>query len=386
MYEEFFKLKLKPFELLPNPEFLFLSRSHKKALAYLDYGIRERAGFILLTGEVGSGKTTIMRNFMKKFSDTLVVANVFNTKVDSSQLIAMINDDFGLPMHGTTKTELLRVLNTFLLQEYVKGRSPVLVIDEAQNLTPEVLEEIRMLSNLETDQSKLLQIILVGQPELRTILASPELIQLRQRISINCHLKPLSRKETESYILHRLEVAGDRNAVTFTKETLNAIYRLTRGIPRLVNILCDFLLLSAFSEETTTIDVDMVNDIALDIDFEEHFWGQPEGDLPGATVKRMPGEASAPLAGPAVSGAIKDICQKIENIGRDTERRNQTLYNEMQAKMKTLEYAMKCYQMETIDKISKIRPDAASTPPPDETPAVSEKTEKLGFFRRFFGF
>ncbi|MSN27140.1 MAG: AAA family ATPase [Geobacter sp.] len=272
MYRSFFNLKCKPFDLIPNPEFMFLSRTHKKAITYLDYGIRERAGFILLTGEVGSGKTTIIRELINKHLERVVLAKVFNTKVNSEQLLAMINDDFDLPVQGKDKIELLRDLNRFLVEQYEKGNQPLLIIDEAQNLSPETLEEIRMLSNLETADSKLLQIILVGQPELRTLLAKPELRQLRQRISIQCNLQPLNRQETEEYILHRLQVAGNRDALHFSHEALDMIFVYCNGIPRLINIICDFLLLAAFAEENCDVDEEMIRDIVGDLDLDNSCW------------------------------------------------------------------------------------------------------------------
>lgn len=262
MYEEFFQLKGKPFELVPNPDFLYLSGTHKKAMVYMDYGLSEKAGFILLTGEVGAGKTTLIRNFIKKLNGTATLSKVFNTKVNAEQLISMINEDFGIESAGKGKVQLLKELYTFLIKEYEKGRHALLVIDEAQNFTPELLEEVRMLSNLETDDAKLLQIILVGQPELRSVLSLPELRQLRQRISIACHLSPLTREETEGYIFHRLEVAGNRNAVTISPEAMNAVYVYSKGIPRLVNVLCNFLMLTAFTEQTREVMADMVHDVA----------------------------------------------------------------------------------------------------------------------------
>lgn len=266
MYKSFFKLSCKPFDLIPNPEFMFLSRTHKKAITYLDYGIRERAGFILLTGEVGSGKTTIIREMINQHMSQVVLAKVFNTSVNSDQLLSMINDDFGLPVGGKDKIELLRDLNHFLVEQYAQGNQPLLIIDEAQNLPVETLEQVRMLSNLETADSKLLQIILVGQPELRALLAKPELRQLRQRISIQCFLQPLNRQEVEEYILHRLEVAGNRDALHFSTRSLDLIYLYCGGIPRLVNIVCDFLLLAAFVERTREVDEEMIRDIIGDAD------------------------------------------------------------------------------------------------------------------------
>ncbi|MFZ3207834.1 MAG: XrtA/PEP-CTERM system-associated ATPase [Geobacteraceae bacterium] len=272
MYESFFELRIKPFELLPDPKFIYLSKSHKKALTYLDYGIRERAGFILLTGEVGSGKTTLIRNLLDKHYEQIVLSKIFNTRATSEQLLAMINDDFGLSTHGKDKVSLIRDLNNFLVDQYALGNHPILIIDEAQNLAPDLLEEVRMLSNLETSDSKLLQIVLVGQPELRTILSTPELRQLRQRIGISCHLQALSREETEHYIMHRMEVAGNPSAVDFPVGSLDIVYSYSKGIPRLINTICDFLMLSAFAEETKNISIEMVREVVGDLDFDNNFW------------------------------------------------------------------------------------------------------------------
>lgn len=269
MYTDYFGLSAKPFELLPNPKFLYLSKGHRKALSYLQYGVQEHAGFTLLTGEVGSGKTTLVRDIINKISSDTTLAMIFNTRVDSHQLVAMINEDFGLKVEGKDKVQLLRELNDFLLAECSSGRQPIIIIDEAQNLSPESLEEIRLLSNLEADSFKLIQIILVGQPELKQIIAKPALRQLRQRISISCHLNPLNRDETEEYIYHRLATVGNRDCVTFNDGAFDMIYRFSGGIPRLINLICDFLLLSAFVEETKEIDIELVKDAVNELSFEE---------------------------------------------------------------------------------------------------------------------
>ncbi len=354
MYEAFFNLKQKPFDLLPDPEFLFMSSSHKKVLSYLDYGIRERVGFILLTGEVGSGKTTIIRNLIKKNLTDVVLSKIFNTRVDSEQLIAMINDDFGLPVLNKDKITLLRDLNTFLIDQFVKGNKPVLIIDEAQNLNHDLLEEIRMLSNLETDNAKLLQIILVGQPELRTTLASITLVQLRQRISINCHIQPLNRLEIELYILHRLEKAGDREAVSFSPETIDIIFTYSRGIPRLINIICDFILLAAFAEETRTIDAALVQDIIGDLDFEYHYWGSESSDGHVMKVKDSEAQFSSGRSEPVISELIKGISERLENMERESESTNQKMFQEMTGKITELEKSLKSHQEKTGTLIQKI--------------------------------
>lgn len=352
MYEAFFNLKQKPFDLLPNPDFLFMSSSHKRALSYLDYGIRERVGFILLTGEVGSGKTTIIRNLIKKNLDNVILSKVFNTRVDSDQLLAMINDDFGLPVQNKDKITMLRELNTFLIEQFVKGNQAVLIIDEAQNLAHDLLEEIRMLSNLETDNAKLLQIILVGQPELRKTLASSTLVQLRQRISINCHIQPLSPNETELYILHRLETAGDREAVKFSQETINIIYTYSRGIPRLINIICDFILLAAFAEETTIIEVPLVQEIIGDLDFEYHFWGSESFD--GHVTRDLgtePVAAARQETDKAFIEMIREINKRLDTLGKESERSTQKIFDEMTTKISDLEKTVATHQQKTGEMI-----------------------------------
>ncbi len=285
MYNAFFSLNVKPFDLLPNPDFLYLSRSHNKAVTYLDHAVRNRSGFVLLSGEIGSGKTTVIRDLFNKYHQKIVFSKVSNTKVDFEQLLAMINEDFGLPVTTTGKVALLRELNDFLINQYAQGHQTILIIDEAQNLPPETLEEIRLLSNLETDNAKLLQIVLAGQPELRKMLALPKLQQLRQRISCFCHILPLEQDEIEPYLLHRLECAGNRQAVEFSSESLRIILRYTRGIPRLINIFCDYLLLLSFSEGVRIISPELAEAVASDLDFENCYWGVTAVQSEGLPVK-----------------------------------------------------------------------------------------------------
>jgi general secretion pathway protein A len=328
VYEQFFGFTAKPFELLPDPEFLFPSRSHKRALTYLEYGIRERSGFILLTGEIGSGKTTIIRNLLQQKHENVIVSKVYNTKVDFEQLISLINEDFGLAVQAKDKITLLRELNDFLIRQYGAGKQPVIVIDEAQNLSEGLLEEIRLLSNLESGKSKLLQIILVGQPELRRTLALEGLIQLRQRISVNCQIHPLNREETELYVLHRMERAGNRTAAVFQPEGLELIAQKSRGIPRLINILCDYLLLTAYAAQAREIDGPMVMEVLEDLDFEQQYWNfrepapcSPEKGLPGREWERWAKEADTMLKGlqrqtAAVASETAKLSQCLELINR----------------------------------------------------------------------
>lgn len=389
MYEAFFNLTQKPFDLLPDPDFLFMSSSHKKALSYLDYGIKERVGFILLTGEVGSGKTTIIRNLIKKNLTNVVLSKIFNTRVDSEQLIAMINDDFGLSVVNKDKITMLRDLNTFLIEQFVKGSLPVLIIDEAQNLNQDLLEEIRMLSNLETDNAKLLQIILVGQPELRNTLASSSLLQLRQRISINCHIQPLSRNEIERYILHRLEKAGDREAVNFSKESIDIIFNYSRGIPRLINIICDFILLAAFAEETRSIDTVLVLDIIGDLDFECNYWGSDSFEGYVTRENYIDLASCADRSEPVFSALIKDMNVRLANMGRESEYSSQKMFKEMTDKITDLEESMKSHQAKTgtlIQEIIKSEPIKEEVKPVELPVDEGSQTFMGSVFGRMFRF
>jgi putative secretion ATPase (PEP-CTERM system associated) len=264
MYELFFNLTAKPFSLVPDPRFLFMSRTHRKAMRYLDYGLREGTGFILLTGEVGSGKTTIVKDFIARLDQTTVLAMIFNTSLNGDQLLAAVNEEFGLETAGRDRLALQRELNDFLISQYAAGVRPILIIDEAQNLPAESLEAVRLLSNLEARDSKLLQIVLIGQPELQETLDQYSMRQLRQRIGISCHLSALAPEEIEDYILYRLEQAGNREAVTFENGAFETIYAYSGGIPRLVNRICDFLLLTAFGEETRYLSLDLVSEVAAE--------------------------------------------------------------------------------------------------------------------------
>lgn len=269
MYETYFGLNTKPFELVPNPLFLFNSHSHKKAISYLQYGLQERVGFILLAGEVGSGKTTIIRDIIKNLDEDIVLSQVVNTSGTATEILAMINDDFGLAIAGKDKVALLHDLNDHLVTLYSEGKRAVIIIDEAQNLSPSVLEEVRLLSNLEAENAKLVQIVLVGQPELQNIITRPELRQLRQRISIHCQLEPLTREETEDYVYHRLATAGNRTAVHWHEGTFECLYTYSGGIPRLLNVFCDFVLLCAFVEQTRELTVEMINEVIGDLSWKQ---------------------------------------------------------------------------------------------------------------------
>jgi general secretion pathway protein A len=247
MYNSYFGFREKPFKLVPNPDYLFLGKSHEIALAHLIYGTEQGEGFVVITGEVGTGKTTLCRNYLEGLDEHTASAYIFNPKLESAQLLASICGEFGILTEETSIKALLDLLNTYLIEQNAIGNKVVVLIDEAQGLSIENLELLRMLSNLETTRSKLLQIILVGQPELAHKLDSYELRQLSQRISISYHLSPLSAKESEAYIQHRLGIAAQRKATLFTANACRSAYHYSGGIPRLINIVCDRALLLAYS-------------------------------------------------------------------------------------------------------------------------------------------
>ena len=246
MYEKFFSFREKPFKLVPNPDYLFLSKSHEETLAHLNYALSEGDGFVEITGEVGTGKTTLCRAFLESLDSDTIAAYIFNPRLGPRQLIRAINDELGIKYDADNTKDLIDKLNSFLICKKAQRKKVILLIDEAQNLSRNVLEQLRLLSNLETNQEKLLQIILVGQPELSEILDSHELRQLRQRITLRYQLSPLNHKETVEYIQYRISVAAENEGIRFNRSAFRQIYKYSRGIPRVINIACDRSLLTAF--------------------------------------------------------------------------------------------------------------------------------------------
>jgi len=250
MYLDFYGLEAPPFSITPDPRYLFFSRQHREAFERVLWGVAERKGFIQITGEVGTGKTTLCRALIERLDERYATALLLHPLGSPLQLLRAILRELGLPDRGNDRLRLVARLDEFLLQQAAADRNVVLFIDEAQDLSPELLEEVRLLSNLETDDRKLLQIVLVGQPELREALARPTLRQLHQRILVRSHLEPLQRDETQAYILHRLTVAGAAGRPTFTASALRLIHRRSGGVPRLVNALCDLTLLAGYVDGT----------------------------------------------------------------------------------------------------------------------------------------
>ena len=269
MYNAFFGFAEAPFSLSPDPSFLYRSVQHEEALANLIYGVQSRKGFIVLTGEVGTGKTTMLE-CLRDFLETQYVefAFIFNSRITSDQFFEMIAYDLDLHCSRTSKTEVLFALNSLLLQQANEGRTTVLIVDEAHNLTWEVLEEIRMLGNLETRSGKLLQIILAGQPELDRKLEAPDLRQLKQRIVLRCALQPFSAADTANYINTRMERAGAPDQTVFSSELMEEIHRRSQGIPRVINAICDNLLLTSFAMESHVANVAMLDEVCQDMRLE----------------------------------------------------------------------------------------------------------------------
>ncbi len=270
MYKEFYGLRANPFNVNPDPRYLFLTRHTEEALACLTYGIQSRKGFVLLTGEVGTGKTTLINKLLEWLRlQQVATAFIFNSRLNTTQFLDYMMADFGIPCDSKAKSQILLRLYNWLLDRYRAGETAVLIVDEAQNLSDEVLEEIRMMTNLETFTEKLLQIVLVGQPELEQKLKQPQLRQLRQRLTLRAKTHPLTLEETKAYVQQRLRIAGSNGQEIFDPESLVAIHRYANGIPRVINLLCEHSLVSAFVDQQKVIAPSVVDGVARDFDLTE---------------------------------------------------------------------------------------------------------------------
>ena len=266
MYSSFYNLKERPFNVTSDPAFFYFSRKHKEALSHLFYGVSQRKGIIVLTGEIGTGKTTLCRFFLNQLGNNVKTAFILNPHFSETQLLEAIVKDFGIESGDNSRLNLIRNLNKFLLNESEAQNNVVLIIDEAQNLKTQMLEQVRLLSNLETDKEKLLQVVLVGQPELNRRLNVYDLRQLRQRIMVRYHITPLEKDEIKSYIYHRLNVAGSLEKIHFSDDAINMIWNFSMGTPRLINILCDRSLLAGFVAETYDIDINIIKRCVEELD------------------------------------------------------------------------------------------------------------------------
>ena len=284
MYEEYYGFAEKPFSLTPDPKFLFRSETHAGAFELLEYATRRQEGFVVITGDIGTGKTTLCRAWLERLDRQTFSALLLNPFLSETDLLKLILQDFGVVsreelkasrMSQVSKQALIDTLNDFLLSLLPLGACAMVIVDEAQHLPRQVLEQIRILSNLETDKEKLLQIVLVGQPDLSTTLRAPALRQLAQRVSIRHELRPLTRGEVAAYVIHRLTVAGGGSSVIFRPRALETIHRLAQGIPRVINLLCDRALLAGFAARTNVIDADVVNTASGSLELPRPTWSAP---------------------------------------------------------------------------------------------------------------
>jgi len=297
MYERFYRLRERPFALTPDPDYLYPSRVHREALSYLRYGIESHAGFVVITGAIGSGKTTLLQTMMRGLDSQTTVARVMNTLLEPRELLEAVMIDLGLDADAKSKPALLKILGEFLVNERAAGRLVLLVIDEAQNLSLPALEEIRMLSNLETEKSKLLQIILIGQPDLRDKLERPELEQLRQRITVSYHLEALDADETWRYINHRLGRASIGAPLEFPRGVTERIHQRSNGVPRLINVIADATLVFGYGEERSEIDEALIEEVIADLDATGVLGPRPNANRHESVVPVVPAVSDTFRAG-----------------------------------------------------------------------------------------
>ncbi len=308
MYLEFFKLREFPFRLTPDTEFMYMSEGHSRAKSYMDYTVWNRDGFVVITGEIGSGKTTLIQKLISELEENVLVAKIFQTQLDEVEFLQSVLVEFGLNPFNAKKVELIDMLNTFLIDQFHKEKQLVLVVDDAHNLNSKVLEEIRMLSGLETQKEKLLHVILVGQPQLNEMLESPELEQLLQRVRLRYHIKALSEEDTKAYVTHRLRVAGMGEHHLFAPETFPVIHRYTGGLPRLINTLCDTALVCGYADNMTTVTGPVLNGA-----IEELHW------LPYAKRVNQQRARSQPST-KEYQEVVKDNTSALFNVGQQMGR------------------------------------------------------------------
>jgi len=349
MYKEFYHLKESPFTILPDPGYLFMSSKHKTAIDYLHYGFMQQAGFIVISGEIGTGKTTLIKYLVKEIEDNINLAIIFNTNFNSEQFLQAVLKEFEIGYKDKDKIALYEALNKFIIEQYVKKRKTVLIIDEAQNLSPSVLEEVRMISNLQTEKEHLIRIVLVGQPGLREVLLKPGLEQFAQRIAVNYHLDRLSSPEVKEYIHHRLSVAGANTNEIFSDRAINKIAIYSEGIPRVINIICDMALVYGFADSLPQISDKVIENVVADKKEGGLFLAEKSGP-PSVSQNKNNWKIELRL----LEGKIADLEQSIKILenkkkSRDksvTKKYKSNIIEEFKQTLITTEKTLKIHDME----------------------------------------
>ncbi len=362
MYEKFFHLRERPFALSPDPDYLFPSRVHQEALSYLRYGIEGHAGFVVVTGEIGSGKTTLLQTVLGRLDGSTVVSRIVNTMLEPRELLEAIMLDFGMDPTGRSKPVMVRAIADYLVAQRNGGRLVLLVIDEAQNLSLPALEELRMLSNLETEKSKLIQIVLVGQPDLRHKLSSPQLEQLRQRVTVSYHLNPLGADETYAYINHRLTRAATAAPPEFPREATDLIHARTGGVPRTINVIADATLLTAYGVDAKVITRAIVAETIEELDVT--------GVLAPAKVEGR--AAASPARVPTAGVAVTDDAAAREQAFASRERDLRAREEMLAARQRALEEEARRAREPHVAVAARVTPAAADTTGrPESVPATA---------------
>jgi general secretion pathway protein A len=372
MYEAFYGLSRKPFQLNPDPQFYFSSKPHRRARSYLVYGVMRGEGFIVITGEVGAGKTTIVRDLLDSLdTNSVVAAHLVSTQLGAEDALKLVCGAFGVPVRGTGKADLLMALEAFFITQTTQGKRCLLIVDEAQNLQPLAVEELRMLSNFQFGDQALLQTFLVGQPEFREILQSPGMLQLRQRVTARCHLGPLDEEDTRAYIEHRLHCAGATDRPTFDPSVFKTIHQYCGGIPRRINTLCDRLLLQGFLAEASHFTPEDVNEVIVEMQAENAAPERsaspavdPWADLPGHAVSRP-----APLVdfGDSGIGAIDPLLT--EDLGRQLTQMSAMQLSDRLLRIERSMLRQERLGLELLDVLRRMSALGRLRPAPDAPPS-----------------